>query len=105
MVSEIEALPEAARRDTLMQHLRALLLAFLTGDQKRAAVVDQFDLALGKASDRPRNAILVLALFLDVVGGPVGPNALVEHIEQPVEADRSAIVGGKVERSHSHILH
>ena len=69
MVREIEALLEAAGRDALMQHLRALLLAFLARHQQGAAVLNQFDFAPAKAGNRHSDAVLVFALSLDIVRG------------------------------------
>jgi hypothetical protein len=103
VVSEIEALPEAGG-NAPMKHFCALLLIFLARNQKRAAVLDQFDLVRRKAGDRHGDSVLVFAFLLDVVSRSVGSNALIEQVKEPVEADRRAIVGSKVESSHSHIL-
>src|ERR1700733_3137507 len=101
MVRKTEALLKA-QRNALMQQLR--LLTLLAGHQERTPVLDQFDFVRGKASDGHGDPVLVFALLLDVVRRPVGANALIEQVEEAVEADRRAIVGGKVKSSHSHIL-
>jgi hypothetical protein len=67
-------------------------------------MLDQLDLVGGKAGDGHGDPVLVIALLLDVVGRLVGPDALIEHVKEPVETDRRTIVGSKVKSSHSHIL-
>ena len=51
-------------------------------------MLDQLDLVGGKAGDGHGDPILVIALLLDVVGRPAGPDALIEHVKEPVETDR-----------------
>ena len=61
-----------------------------------------------EARQRHRDAVVVFAGPLDVVGRPVrrrfGTRRLVQHVEQPVEADGRAVKGRKVVGSHDHIL-
>src|SRR3954468_12198688 len=95
-----------------MQDLHALGLGMLAGlDQERVLLLDEVDLVGREARDRHRDAILVLAKPLDVVGRPVGAARVggahrgVEQVEQAGEADGRAIQGGEAEfGSHRHIL-
>src|SRR3954454_9962519 len=107
---KVEALPEGPRRDAPVQDLGALVLfgVLVAGDEQGVLLLDELDLAGGEARQRHRDAIVVFAGPLDVVGRPVrrrfGTRRLVEHIEQPVEADGRAVEGRKVVGSHDHIL-
>ncbi len=58
-------------------------------------MLNQFDLVRGEAGNRHGDTVLVFGALLYVVRRPIRPNALVEQIEEPVEADRRAIVGVK----------
>src|ERR1700693_4190790 len=44
-------------------------------------VLDQFDFVGRKAGDGHGDPVLIFAFFLDVVGRPVRPDALVEQVE------------------------
>ena len=66
-------------------------------------VLFRFDreVAFAEAGDRDRDAIVVLAGALDVVGRIARRGfKAVEHREQPVEADGRTIEGSKIESSH-----
>ena len=99
IVGELEHALEGARRDALIEHLAAL--AFVLGFFS-PRMVSVFSLAydgqlrLAEARDRDRYAIRILAGPLDIVGRVAGSgalDALVEHREQPVEADGGTIKG------------
>jgi len=107
-VGEVEALLEGAGRNAAMQDLTlAVVLALLAGDHEGVLLLSHLDLVLGEAGHRHGDAILVIALLLDVVGRPVGHRLelahLVEHVEQAVETDGHSIQRRKVVH-HSHIL-
>src|SRR5215207_3890957 len=106
VIGEVETLPEAAGRDAAVEILRAFGLGvLLTRDEERVLLLDEFDLRRGEARHRHGDAILVVARLLDVVGWPVrGRGRLIEHVEQPIEADGRPVQGGEVV-PHSHILH
>src|SRR5215211_7650117 len=110
MLGKVEALPEGPRCDAPVQDLSALLLfgVLVAGHEQGVLLLDALDLAGGEARQRHRDAIVVFAGPLDVVGRPVrrrfGTRRLVQHIEQPVEADGRAVEGRKVVGSHDHIL-
>ena len=78
MGSEIEVELEAGVRNAPVQRGLVLLLAPLAGHQERAALLDKFDLVRGEAGDREGDPVLVLALLFDVVGRPIGRDAVFE---------------------------
>src|SRR5215204_3054224 len=93
-----------------MQDLRTLLLVgvLVAPDEKGVLLLDKFDLVRGEAREGHGDTVVVFAGPLDVVGWPVrrgfGTGRLVQHVEQPVEADRRAVKGGEIVGSHDHIL-
>ena len=102
-VGELEAALEGAGGDSHVQEI-AVLAAIL----RLAAVHDQHVLAGGdvdvggaEAGDRERDPVAVVAQFLDVVGriivGLLGAAGALEEVEQPVEADGGAAIGGEIE--------
>src|SRR5215204_1132248 len=93
-----------------MQDLRTLLLVgvLVAPDEKGVLLLDKFDLVRGEAREGHGDTVVVFAGPLDVVGWPVrrgfGTGRLVQHVEQPVEADRRAVKGREIVGSHDHIL-
>ena len=81
-----------------MQDLSALLLVgvLMAPDKERVLLLHEFDLIRGETGEGHRDAVVVLANPLDVVRWPVRrrlATRLVEHVEQPVEADGGAVEG------------
>ena len=76
---------------------------FCAADDERRLLHVDLELVLVKAGDRHRNAVLVVAETLDVVGrvavDVVAADA-VQKLGKPVEADGRTIEGGKIELSH-----
>src|SRR5580658_2549864 len=108
MLGELEDALERARRDALIEHLALLLLGLgllLALDRQGVLLGLDRDLGLGKARNRERDAVGVLAGTLDVVGR-IGRAAilearyLIEHRKEPVESDGRAIEGSKIESTH-----
>src|SRR5829696_9835234 len=93
-----------------MQDLRTLLLVgvLVAPDEKGVLLLDKFDLVRGEAREGHGDTVVVFAGPLDVVGWPArrgfGTGRLVQHVEQPVEADRRAVKGREIVGSHDHIL-
>src|SRR6185369_3415905 len=106
VVGELEAPLEVARGDAAVQVLALLVVRLLgAGDGERLLLEVDADLVLGEARHRHRDAVVVLAKPLDVVGriagrGLVKPGHRVEQVEKPVEADGGAIEGSKIDGSH-----
>src|SRR5262249_2929211 len=70
-VRELEYALECARCDALVENLPLLgfaLCLLLTADGERALLGLDADIGLGKASDRYRDAILIVAGAFDIVG-------------------------------------
>ena len=106
VVGELEYALERARGDALVERraLGLVGLGLLVAADRQGVFLDlDVELALGKARDRNRDAIVVLAGPLDVVGRITGRAVaeLVEEGKQPVEADGRTIEGSKIESSHS----
>jgi len=92
VLGKIEALPEGPGGDPTMQDLSALLLVgvLMARDEEGVLFLDEFDLIRGETRESHGDAVVVVADPLDVVGRPVRRSfaaRLVEHVEQPVEAD------------------
>src|SRR5262249_11646652 len=107
VLGELEHALERARRDALVEHLALLLVGLgllLALDGQRVLLRLDREVVLGKARDRERDAVGVLAGPLDVVGrigrATVEARNLVEHREEPVESDGGTIEGSKIERTH-----
>src|SRR5688572_11306573 len=77
-------------------------------NEQGVLLLHEFDLIRREARECHRDAVVVFAGPLDVVGRPIwrglNPGSLVEHIEQPVETNSRAIQGREVVGSHNHIL-
>ena len=108
VLGELEDALEGAGGDALMEHFALLLLGLrllLTLDGQRVLLGLDRKIGLGEAGDRDGDPVGVLAGPLDIVGR-VGRAAafearyLIEHREQPVEADGRTIEGSKIECTH-----
>src|ERR1700733_9278735 len=77
---------------------------FLTGHGQSIAFLDQLDFARTKSCESHADLVLVFLHLLNVVGGPIRPRSGVQHVEEPVKADRGAEQGRKIVRPHNHIL-
>jgi hypothetical protein len=91
-VGEIEATLERPTGYTAVEILRLiLLLANATSDRQGVPMNRNADLLGLEASDRKRNAVLVLTGSHDIARGVVilrfKPKALVHQVEQPIKAD------------------
>src|SRR5262249_18273007 len=106
VIGELEAPLEGACGDASVQELTTLVLGLLlTADVEDLLLDVDLQLVLGEASNRHGDLVLVVGESLDVVGrirGSAGVEAGhgVQQIEQPVEADRGAIEGGKIDLVH-----
>src|SRR5262245_24909957 len=107
MVGELEHALERARGDALIKGLALLLLGprlLVAADRQRVVLHLDLEVRLAKSGNGYRNAIVVLAGPLDVVGritrGAVVASHLIEEGEQPVEANGRTIEGSKIESSH-----
>src|SRR3954463_6163018 len=107
VIGKLEAAFERAGRDALIEHLTLVLFAlflFLAPNGERVFLGFDPQVVLGKARDRNRDAVGVLAGTLDVIGRISGGRAVkagaIEHREQTVEADGGTIQGSKIESSH-----
>ncbi len=110
MVGQREAALERAGRNAAVDVIRAAvlaLLALLAADDQHVLLGGDVDLVRLEAGDRQLDAIIVVAkldqverriIFLALAGA-----AVLEHVEQPVEADGGAPIGRKVE-STTHVL-
>src|SRR3954452_1458345 len=88
-----------------MKHLAIVLLGLLLASYRQLrTVLGQLDFIRTKAGDGHDDAVVVLTHLLDVIGRPLRPHAVVEHVEEPVKADRRPEKGGKFRASHRHIL-
>src|SRR5262245_50863583 len=98
-VGELEYALERARRDALVKHiaLRLCLRLLVTADCERALLGLDLDIGFGEASDRDRDAILVIAGALDVVVRvarcTVMAGDLIKERALPVKADGRTIEG------------
>src|SRR5262249_24990417 len=106
VVGELEHALERARGNTLIEGLALLLLGLrllVAADRQRALLGLDVQLGLREAGHRYRDAVVVLAGPLDVVGritrGAVSGH-LIEEGKQPVEADGRTIKGSKIKRTH-----
>ena len=91
-VGEIEATFERPTGDAAVEVLGlVLLLVDATSDYQRVSVNRNADLLGLEASNRKRNAVLVLTGSNDVAGRVIilrlKPKALVHQVEQPIKAD------------------
>src|SRR5580704_14741423 len=104
MVRELEATFEVPRGDALVEHVATFLLVvglLLASERQRVLLCFDREISVGEAGGRDRNAIVVLAGPRDIVGWIAGCRRfhaadLVEHGEQPVEANGLTIVGSKI---------
>ena len=106
VVGELEAMLEGALRDAAMQVLDAVLgLADLALHRQHVLVRGDVQVALTEASDRHRDAVLVLADLGDVVRG-IGDVATgltqggLEQLVEMVEPDGRPEQGGKIQTTH-----
>src|SRR3546814_895008 len=111
VIGELEAVLERAARDAAVQVAHPLVLVLglgpTTANQQRVLLLHQFDVALGEAGHRHRDAVLVLTNLGDVVGGIALPavGALergVEETRDPVEADGGTEQGREVVSTHGY---
>src|ERR1700761_2150995 len=80
------------------------LSLFLTSHGQSIALLDQLYFIRSKSREGHAYPILIFPNLFDVVGGPVRPAPVVQHVEEPVKADRGAEQGSKVVSPHNHIL-
>ena len=69
---------------------------------------DDVDLVALEAGHRERDPVAVVAQLLDVEGRIIvllGTAGALQEIEEPVEADGRAAIGGEVVTTHVHVLH
>src|SRR6478735_5232491 len=106
MVGEVEGMLEVAKCQALMKHARIVcrLSLSLPGHSQSIALLDQLYFVRSKSRKGHAYPILILPHSFDVVGGPVRPRSGVQHVEEPVEADRGAEQGRKIVSPHHHIL-
>jgi len=110
MVGERETPLERARRDPAVDIVLAAVLRLLTllaADEQHVLLGGDVDLARLEPGDGQLDAILVVAKLDQVERGVVllglAGAAVLEHVEQPVEADGGAPERRKVE-STTHVL-
>src|SRR5262249_30823922 len=108
MVGKLEDALERARGDALVEGLALLLLGLrllLAADRQLALPGLDVEVGLQEAGHRDRNAVVVLAGPLDIVGRvtrrAVTSGNVIEEGKQPVEADGRTIEGSKIKSSHS----
>jgi hypothetical protein len=104
VVGEREAPLERAVGDAAIDELAALFVALIglaAGDEQYVLLGRDVDLFGLEPGDRELDALIVLALLDEVEGRVVflglPDRAVLEHVEQAVEADGRAPVGRKVE--------
>src|SRR5205814_3661176 len=110
MLGELEAALERAAGNALIEDVLALglvALFALARNAEHAIVQLHVQVLLGEARDRDGDAVMGLVGALDVVGrvaiAGVVLGYLIQHVEQPVEADGRTEKRGKIE-SHGHNL-
>jgi hypothetical protein len=108
IISQAEAALEGATRDSSME-ISVTLVAVDNASDRQHVLLDRNVKLVGlEAGYGERDAIGILAGAHDVAGGIVVfrliPKALIDHIEQAVEADAGSPEGIKVQVPHSHIL-
>src|SRR5205085_6218580 len=85
-----------------------ILPVLAAGDDELVLLSDDLDLVGAEAGHGQGDPVAVLAVLLEIEGGPgvadVGPRAL-DHVEEPVEADGRTPEGRKIKAvSHFQIL-
>src|SRR4051812_42488499 len=80
----------------------------LAGYREQILMGDDLDLVGTIASRSDRDAIAIVAVLFEIEGreAVVGVAASLgfQHVEQPVEADRRAAIGGQIGSPHNQIL-
>ena len=110
VVGELEAALERTRGDALIEDFALVGFALLDGPLRRGRSgcfpASRSRFVFGEAGDRDRDAIVVFAGALDVVGRVgrrrLDAGVLIQHREEPVETDGRTI---ERERSHKFALH
>ena len=110
ILSEVEAPLEGPRCDSAVQKVPgAVGLVHTTGHDQRVLIDSDRDLVGLEAGHGQGDAIGVLACPVNVEGRVIvlrlEPVALVDQVEETVEADAGAPEGIEVQGSHGHILH
>jgi hypothetical protein len=109
MIREFKAARKGSPRDAPMEKLSGLRLSLLATDDQEIWLRGDRKILLGEARDGNRDAILVLAKSLDIVGRPIVDSrrsqGVFEEIEHAIKADARTIEGCKIQSgSHDHIL-
>src|SRR4029079_15414461 len=110
MIGKREAPLERAVGNTAVDIIVALLLrlfALAAGDDQHVLLSRDVDLVGREPGDRQLDAIIVIAELDEVERRVffrrVGATAVLEHVEQPVEADSGAPIGRKI-KSTTHVM-
>ncbi|CAH1663905.1 hypothetical protein CHELA20_52492 [Hyphomicrobiales bacterium] len=108
MVGELEAALEGASGNALIEDIWLLFTVrnlLLATDGEGVLLHLDAEVFIREARDSDRDAIVVLAGPLDVIGRigrrAVDARRLVEQREKPVKADGGTIEGGKIKLTHS----
>src|SRR5690606_6501229 len=108
VIGQLEGMLEITRRDTAMQEVARTLFGLLAaGDFQRVALGFNVDFFTGKARNRHRDPVLVLAHQLDVVRRVARLRItlrIIEQLGQTIEANGGTIKRGKVKSTHGYIL-
>jgi molecular chaperone IbpA len=103
-VGELEAALERAGGDADMQEIAvAAAILALSRDHQHVLLRRDVDLVALEPGDGERDPVAVVAQLLDVEGRIIvlfGAVRALQEIEQSVEADGRAAIGGKVETGH-----
>src|SRR3984885_13382804 len=97
---------EVTKGQTMMQHRFSarLLSFFLTDYSKCIALLDQLYFIQRESRESHADPILIFRYSFNVVGRPIRPSSTLQHVKEPVKADRRAKQGRKIVSPHDHIL-
>src|SRR3984885_14668964 len=97
---------EVTKGQTMMQHRFSarLLSFFLTDYSKCIALLDQLYFIQRESRESHADPILIFRYSFNVVGWPIRPSSTLQHVKEPVKADRIAKQGRKIVSPHDHIL-